>query len=85
MKQIAGVFAQSEKARLVAKLKAARDRKRAAGVKVEGRKSYSEIDKGDHNGEMIRLVKKLRRKSPKGGRRLLRSIALGLQKSGFAK
>jgi DNA invertase Pin-like site-specific DNA recombinase len=40
MPQIAGVFAQLEKARLVSKLKAARDRKRATGVKVEGRKSY---------------------------------------------
>jgi DNA invertase Pin-like site-specific DNA recombinase len=39
MRQIAGVFAQLEKSRLVAKLKAARDRKRATGVKVEGRKS----------------------------------------------
>jgi DNA invertase Pin-like site-specific DNA recombinase len=34
MRQIAGVFAQLEKARLVAKLKAARDRKRASGIKV---------------------------------------------------
>jgi DNA invertase Pin-like site-specific DNA recombinase len=40
MRQIAGVFAQREKARLVAKLKAARRRKRATGVKVEGRKTY---------------------------------------------
>jgi DNA invertase Pin-like site-specific DNA recombinase len=44
MRQIAGVFAQLEKARLVGKLKAARDRKRATGMKVEGRKSYAEID-----------------------------------------
>ena len=44
MRQITGVFAQLEKARLVGKLKAARDRKRATGVKVEGRKSYAEID-----------------------------------------
>ena len=42
MRQIAGVFAQLEKARLVGKLKAARDRKRATGVKVEGRKSHAE-------------------------------------------
>ena len=42
MRQIAGAFHQYEKARLVAKLKAARDRKRATGAKVEGRKSYSE-------------------------------------------
>src|SRR4029079_1936596 len=42
MRQIAGAFHEYEKARLVAKLKAARDRKRANGVKVEGSKSYEE-------------------------------------------
>jgi DNA invertase Pin-like site-specific DNA recombinase len=42
MRQIAGAFHEYEKARLVAKLKAARDRKRATGAKVEGRKSYAE-------------------------------------------
>jgi DNA invertase Pin-like site-specific DNA recombinase len=42
MRQIAGSFAQLEKARLVAKLKAARDRKREAHGKCEGRKGYSE-------------------------------------------
>ena len=35
-------FAQLEKARLVAKLKAARDRKREATGKCEGRKGYAE-------------------------------------------
>ena len=42
MRQIAGSFAQLEKARLVAKLKAARDRKREAVGKCEGRKGYAE-------------------------------------------
>jgi DNA invertase Pin-like site-specific DNA recombinase len=43
MRQIAGAFHQYEKARLVAKLKGARDRKRRdTGRKVEGRKSYIE-------------------------------------------
>jgi len=42
MRQIAGTFAQLEKARLVAKLKAARDRKREANGKCEGRKGYAE-------------------------------------------
>jgi DNA invertase Pin-like site-specific DNA recombinase len=40
MRQIAGAFAQYEKARLVAKLKAARDRKAAAGGKAYGRYGY---------------------------------------------
>jgi len=42
MRQIAGVFSQLEKTRLVKKLKAARDRKRKAGARVEGRKTRVE-------------------------------------------
>jgi DNA invertase Pin-like site-specific DNA recombinase len=42
MRQIAGAFSQLEKARLVAKLKAARDRKRKATGKCGGRKGYAE-------------------------------------------
>jgi DNA invertase Pin-like site-specific DNA recombinase len=41
MRQIAGSFAEYEKARLVAKLRAARDRKREATGRCEGRKSYA--------------------------------------------
>jgi DNA invertase Pin-like site-specific DNA recombinase len=83
MRQIAGVFAQLEKARLVGKLKAARDRKRATGVKVEGRKSYAEIDARECGGRMIELARQLRRKSPKGARRSLRAVADELAKAGF--
>jgi DNA invertase Pin-like site-specific DNA recombinase len=46
MRQIAGAFSQLEKAHLVAKLKAARDRKREASGKCEGRKSYAEAMPG---------------------------------------
>jgi DNA invertase Pin-like site-specific DNA recombinase len=42
MRQIAGTFSQLEKARLVAKLRAARERKKAEGGKASGRKSYAE-------------------------------------------
>jgi DNA invertase Pin-like site-specific DNA recombinase len=42
MRQIAGSFAQYEKARLVAKLKAARDRKKALTGKCGGRKPLAE-------------------------------------------
>ena len=42
MRQIAGTFAQLEKARLVAKLRAARERKKAETGKCGGRKTYSE-------------------------------------------
>ena len=42
MRQMAGAFSQLEKARLVAKLKAARVAKKEATGKCEGRKSYAE-------------------------------------------
>src|SRR6476659_4465970 len=57
MRQIAGSFAEYEKARLVAKLKAARERKRLTTGKCEGRKSHAEI-----NPEMVRIAKGLRRR-----------------------
>src|SRR3954451_2944041 len=40
IRQVLGAVSQFEKAMIVTKLKGARDRKRATGVKVEGRKSY---------------------------------------------
>jgi DNA invertase Pin-like site-specific DNA recombinase len=54
MRQIAGSFAQYEKARLVAKLKAARDRKRAETGKCGGRKTYAES-----KPETVALAKQL--------------------------
>ncbi len=78
MRQIAGSFAQYEKTRLVAKLKAARERKRASGAKVEGRRSHAEL-----NPDMVALARRLRRKRPKGGRRSLRNIAAELAERGF--
>jgi DNA invertase Pin-like site-specific DNA recombinase len=80
MRQIAGAFAQYEKARLVAKLRGARDRKSAQlGKRVEGRKGYPET-----NPELVRKAKRLARKSPKTGeRRSLREIAEELEKLGF--
>ena len=61
VRQVLGAIAQFEKASLVAKLKAARDRKRAAAGKCEGRKSWAEI-----NPELVREAKRLRRRS-RGG------------------
>jgi len=78
MRQIAGAFHEYEKARLVAKLKAARDRKRAAVGKCEGRKSWAEI-----NPELVREAKRLRRRSPKGHQRSLRDVAAELARLGF--
>jgi hypothetical protein len=63
---------------IVSKLKGARDRKRATGVKVEGRKNYAEV-----NPEMVALARKLRRYKVQGRNRTLREIAGELAKAGF--
>jgi DNA invertase Pin-like site-specific DNA recombinase len=78
MRQIAGAFAELEKARLVHKLKVARDRKKATGVKVEGRKSFRELDPS-----MVTLAKKLHRYPVNGKRRSLRYIAGELAQAGY--
>jgi len=81
MRQIAGAFAQLEKARLVSKLRAARDRKRATGAKVEGRKSLGEREGGL---ALVAEAKRLHRRSPKTGeRRSLREIAAELARQGY--
>jgi DNA invertase Pin-like site-specific DNA recombinase len=78
MRQIAGSFAEYEKARLVAKLRVARERKRAAVGRCEGRKPWREI-----NPDLVREAKRLRRRSPKGHQRSLRDVAAELAKLGF--
>ncbi|MCD9109968.1 recombinase family protein [Bradyrhizobium japonicum] len=78
MRQIAGAFHQYEKARLVAKLKVARQRKRELVGKVEGRKSWAEIDP-----DLVKEARRLRRRSPKGGQRSLRAVAEELAKLGY--
>ncbi len=89
MRQIMGVFSQLEKTRLVKKLKAARDRKRAKGQKVEGRKTRIERNAHDPAAvaaliEAVALAKRLRRSSPKTGDRLsYRQISARLEQAGF--
>jgi DNA invertase Pin-like site-specific DNA recombinase len=78
IRQVLGAVSQFEKAMVVTKLKGARDRKRATGVKVEGRKNYGEI-----NSEMVALAKKLRRYPIKGRRRSLRQVADELAAAGY--
>jgi DNA invertase Pin-like site-specific DNA recombinase len=71
VRQILGAVAQFEKATTVAKLAAARRRKRiATGMKVEGRKSHAEA-----RPDVVKVAKMLARKKPKGGRLSLRAIA----------
>jgi DNA invertase Pin-like site-specific DNA recombinase len=79
MRQIAGAFAQYEKARLVARLKRARDLKaERTGEKVGGRKSHAE-----RNPELGREARRLARRSPKGKQRSLRQVAAELERRGF--
>src|SRR5215208_8230930 len=84
IRQVLGAVSQFEKAMVVAKLKGARDRKRIAlaqaakedktiRVKVEGRKSYSELDP-----DMVRLAKRLHRYPVNGKRRSLRDVSSAL-------
>jgi DNA invertase Pin-like site-specific DNA recombinase len=88
MRQIAGSFAEYEKARLVAKLKAARDSKRRSGIggkTVDGKNKCG----GRHPlavlyPEAVGLAKRLHRASPKSGERLsLRRIAGRLAHAGY--
>lgn len=72
IRQILGAVAQFDKAMTVAKLKGARDRKRATGVKVEGRRSHQEI-----RPEVVALVNKLRNQGHS-----LRTIAERLEAKG---
>ena len=78
IRQILGVVSEFEKAMLVSKLRGARERKRATGVKVEGRKSLAEI-----NPKAVAMAKQLRRRLPKGGQRSLREVAIELERLGF--
>jgi DNA invertase Pin-like site-specific DNA recombinase len=75
MRQIAGAFAQLEKARLVAKLRHARERIRAEKGRCEGRKPIP--------AEVVAEARRLARKNPRTGeRRSLRQIAEELAKLG---
>jgi DNA invertase Pin-like site-specific DNA recombinase len=78
VRQVLGAISQFEKATLVAKLKAARERKRERTGKAEGRKSHAEA-----RPEVVALARQLRRK-PRGGKRpSLRDVAAALAERGF--
>lgn len=77
LRQILGAFSQFEKAMLVAKLKGARERKKAATGKCGGRKSYEERDP-----KMVELAKKLARYTVNGRKRSLRDVAAELEMQG---
>lgn len=77
VRQVLGAIAQFEKASLVAKLAAARSRKKALTGRCEGRKPIAE-----NYPEAAALAKRLRRKKPKGGTLSLRAIAAELASAG---
>jgi DNA invertase Pin-like site-specific DNA recombinase len=75
VRQVLGAIAQFEKASLVAKLKAARDRKIAAGEKCGGRKTYAE-----RQPELVAAAHELSAQRP---RLSLREISAALAVRGF--
>jgi DNA invertase Pin-like site-specific DNA recombinase len=75
VRQVLGAIAQFEKASLVAKLKAARDRKIANGEKCGGRKTYAE-----RQPELVAAAKELSAQRP---RLSLRQISASLAERGF--
>jgi DNA invertase Pin-like site-specific DNA recombinase len=77
VRQVLGAVAQFEKGTTVAKLAAARKRKRLATGKCEGRKSLAET-----NPDTVTLAKRLARRKPKGGKLSLRAIAAVLAREG---
>jgi DNA invertase Pin-like site-specific DNA recombinase len=78
VRQVLGAVAQFDKATTVARLAAARQRKRiATGVKVGGQKSYAE-----RSPEVVALAKKLARYPVNGRKRSLRDVAAELEAQG---
>jgi hypothetical protein len=78
VRQVLGAVVEFEKTTLVAKLAAARRRRRmATGEKLEGRKSHPEA-----RPDVVRLARALARRTPKGGRLSLRAISAELAARG---
>jgi DNA invertase Pin-like site-specific DNA recombinase len=78
VRQVLGAIAQFDKATVVAKPKAARDRKREEDGKCGGRKSYAE-----RNPEMVKVARGLYRPDPERRPVSLRRVAAGLADRGF--
>lgn len=79
VRQILGAVSQFEKAMVVNKLRVARERKRATGAKVEGRKSHAEA-----NPQAVKLAKSLRWVNKRmREKRSLRQIAGKLAEGGY--
>jgi DNA invertase Pin-like site-specific DNA recombinase len=79
MRQMLGIFAEYEKSMLVAKLRAARDRKRLATGRCEGRTQYTDTPEGRAT---IKYIKSLHKKPKYGHRKTLQQIADQLNTEG---
>ncbi len=78
VRQVLGAIAEFDKAMTVAKLRGARERRRAVTGKCEGRKGHSEL-----RPDLVQEAKRLRRRSPKtGAQRSLRDISMELARLG---
>src|SRR5262245_2416281 len=79
MRQVAGAFMEYEKARLVGKLRGARERKRKeTGKKVGGRKAHAEFWP-----DVVAEARRLRRTKGKAGRPSYREISTRLKEAGY--
>ncbi len=80
VRQLLGAVSQFERATLVAKLKAARDRRSAAaGRRIEGRPGHAKV-----MPDLVRQAHRLARRSPRdGSKRSLRDIAAELEQLGY--
>ena len=78
VRQVLGAIAQFEKASSVAKLAAARKRKRDREGRCEGRKPLSAT-----RPEVVALARRLRRRRPKAGQLSLREVSKELATRGF--
>ena len=78
VRQVLGAVARFEKAITVAKLAAARKRKRLTNGKCEGRKSLAET-----RPDVVALAKTLARRKPKGGKKSLGAVAAEIAAQGF--
>lgn len=81
VQKILAVVAMFDKKTTVKKLAAARERKRAQGKKVEGRKSYGEACVEEFN--ILKLAKQFRKKPKFGKRKTYKEIADALNEKGL--
>ena len=78
VRQVLGAISQFDRASTVAKLAAARKRKREREGRCEGRKPLSET-----RPDVVALARKLRRRKPKGGQLSLRAVSKELAARGY--